>query len=209
MAKGVESWRLFWLLALVTSVAICLGLPLADFHSARGTAPMILRSLRIALPLFLLAFTASSLATLWPNRLTRLLLRNRRYVGLGFAFGMAWHLSFVCYSIFSFGLAESGLTPRGLALDLVGLIFLVLLTTTSFRWPASRLTPANWRRLHKTGVYVIWFVATYIYAHNLRHILPVAAFSALIAAWLLRVAAWVKRRVRHGVPTSGPTETLR
>jgi methionine sulfoxide reductase heme-binding subunit len=198
MAKGVESWRLFWLLALVTSVAICLGLPLADFHSARGTAPMIVRSLRIALPLFLLAFTASSLATLWPNRLTRWLLRNRRYVGLGFAFGMAWHLGFVCYSIFSFGLAASGLTPRGLALDLVGLIFLLLLTMTSFRWPASRLTPVNWRRLHKTGVYVIWFVATYIYSHNLRDILPAAAFSLLITSWLLRVAAWVKRRARQG-----------
>jgi methionine sulfoxide reductase heme-binding subunit len=201
MAKGVESWRLFWLLALTISVAICLGLPLADFQSARGTTVMILRSLRIALPLFLLAFAASSLATLWPNPLTRWLLRNRRYVGLAFAFGMAWHLSFVGYSIFSFGLSASGLTPRGLALDLIGLIFLLLMTVTSFRWSARRLTPANWRRLHKTGVYVIWFVAMYIYAHNLRDILPVVAFSLLIAAWLLRVAAWVNRRVRGPIPT--------
>jgi methionine sulfoxide reductase heme-binding subunit len=107
---------------------------------------------------------------------------------------MAWHLSFVCYSIFSFGLSASGLTPRGLTLDLIGLTFLLLMTVTSFRWSARRLTPANWRRLHKTGVYAIWFVATYIYAHNLRDFLPVVAFSLLIAAWLLRVAAWVSRR---------------
>ena len=202
MAKAVESWRLFWLLALITSVATCLGLPLADFHSARGTAPMILRSLRFALPLFLLAFAASSLATLWPNPLTRWLLRNRRYFGLGFAFGMAWHLSFVGYSIFSFGLSASGLTRRGLALDLVGLAFLLLMTLTSFRWFAHRLTVANWRRLHKTGVYVIWFVATYIYARHLGDAFHVAAFSLLIAAWLLRVAAWVNRRVRGTVPPS-------
>jgi sulfoxide reductase heme-binding subunit YedZ len=209
MAKAVEAWRLFWLLALATSVAICLGLPLADFHSARGTAPMILRSLRIALPLFLLAFTASSLATLWPSQLTRWLLRNRRYVGLGFAFGMAWHFSFVGYSIFSFGLSASGLTARGLTLDLIGLTFLLLMTLTSFRWFARHLTSANWRRLHKTGVYAIWFVATYIYMRHLEDVLHVVAFSLLIAAWLLRVITWLNGRARRSIPTStaGGTST--
>lgn len=199
MVKAVESWRLFWLLALATSVAICLGLPLADFHSARGTAPMILRSVRYALPLFLLAFTASSLATLCPSPLTKWLLRNRRYIGLGFAFAMAWHFSFVGYSIFSFGLSASGLTVRGLALDLVGLIFLVLMTLTSFRWVARRLSSANWRRLHKTGVYVIWFVATYIYLNSLRNgvdVFRVAITGLLIAALVLRVFAWANRRLR-------------
>lgn|ERR1700722_17629821 len=202
MAKAVESWRLFWLLALATSVATCLGLPLADFHSARGTAPMILRSLRVALPLFLLAFTASSLATLWPNELTRWLLRNRRYFGLGFAFGMAWHLSFVGYSIYSFGLSASGLTARGLALDLMGLTFLLLMTLTSFRRSARRLSPENWRRLHKTGVYVIWFVASYIYMRHLQDGLHVVAFGLLIAAWLLRVTVWVNKKGGGPVPTS-------
>jgi sulfoxide reductase heme-binding subunit YedZ len=209
MAKAVESWRLFWLLALIMSVAICLGLPFADFHSARGIHPMIQRSVRYALPLFLLAFTASSLATLWPSRVTRWLLRNRRYVGLGFAFGMAWHFCFVGYSIFSFGLFDSGLTPRGLALDLVGLAFLLVMTLTSFRWSARRLTPASWRRLHKTGVYVIWFVATYIYARHIGDIVHVVASSLLIGACLLRLAAWARRRTRSAVPTSsaGGTST--
>jgi DMSO/TMAO reductase YedYZ heme-binding membrane subunit len=202
MAKAIESWRLFWMLALATSVAICSGLPLADFHSAQGTAPMISRSVRCALPLFLLAFTASSLATLWPNKVTRWLLRNRRYLGLGFAFGMAWHFSFVAYSIFSFGLS---LTPRGLALDLIALFFLVLMTLTSFRWFARRLTAARWRRLHKTGAYAIWFVPTYIYLHSLLpggDVVRVVAFSLFIAAWLLRVFAWVNSKVRGAIPKS-------
>jgi methionine sulfoxide reductase heme-binding subunit len=205
MVKALESWRLFWLLALATSVAICLGLPLADFHSARGTASMILLSVRDALPLFLLAFTASSLATIWPSRLTKWLLRNRRYIGLGFAFGMAWHFSFVGYSIISFGLTESGLNAKSLALDLIALIFLLLMTLTSFRWAARRLTSVEWRRLHRTGIYVIWFVATYIYLGGLRHgadVLHVVAFSLLIAAWLLRVTAWLSRRVRSAMPAS-------
>lgn len=198
--KGaVESWRLFGLLALATSGANCLWLPLTDFHSARGTAPAILRSLRFALPLFLIAFTASSLATLWPSKITGWLLRNRRYIGLGFAFAMAWHFSFVGYSIISFGLSESGLKPRGFLADLIAAGFLFLMTLTSFRGPARRVGPANWRRLHKTGVYVIWFVATYIYLNSLRYggdVIRVGAFSLLIGAWLLRVAAWVKSRAR-------------
>jgi methionine sulfoxide reductase heme-binding subunit len=204
MARAVEAWRLFWLLALVISVATCVWLPLTDFHSARGTAPVILRSVRYALPLFLLAFTASSLATLWPSQLTRWLLRNRRYIGLAFAFAMAWHFSFVGYSLFSFGMDASSISVRALALDLIGFTFLLLLTLTSFRWSARRLTSANWRRLHKTGVYVIWFVATYIYLGSVRHggdLLHVVALSLLIAAWLLRVIVWVIRRVRGSAPT--------
>jgi len=194
MARALESWRLFWLLALALSAANCLGLPFADFHSAGGTNPMIEQSVRYALPLFLLAFTASSLARLWPNQLTRWLLRNRRYVGLGFAFGMAWHLSFVGYSIWSFGLSDSGLTPRGFALDFIGFIFLLLLTLTSFRSLARRLKPTNWRRLHKTGVYVIWFVATYIYVRHVGNAVHVVASILFFAALLLRVTARINSR---------------
>jgi sulfoxide reductase heme-binding subunit YedZ len=199
MPKATESWRLFWLLALSLSAAVCLWLPLTDFHSARGIAPMILRSVRYALPLFLLAFTASSLATLWPSRLTKWLLQNRRYFGLGFAFGMAWHFSFVGYSIFSFGLSASGLTAKALALDLIAFTFLFLMTVTSFRWSARRLSIANWRRLHKVGVYAIWFVATYIYLSNVRHggdVIHVVTLGLLICAWLLRVIAWANHRIR-------------
>jgi len=203
MRRLVESWRLFWLLALLESVAISLGLPSTDFHSGHGLEHIILRSVRCALPLFVLAFTASSLAILWPSRTTRWLLANRRYIGLAFAFAMAWHLSFVAYSIILFG---NQLNARATAADLVGLAFLVLLTLTSFRWGARRLSRANWRRLHKTGVYAIWFLATYIYLGNVRgggDLLHDTGLSLLLAAWLLRVAAWIKQRIRYSaVPQS-------
>ena len=205
MVKALESWRLFWLLTLAASAAVCTQLPYVDFHSARGTAPIILRTVRDALPLFLLAFTASSLATLWPSPTTRWLLRNRRYFGLGFASAMAWHFVFVGYSIAWFGLDASGLTVKALALDLMGFAFLLLLTLTSFKWSARRLSPANWKHLHKAGVYVIWFVATYIYLGSVRHggdILHVAAFGLLSAAWLLRIIAWASTRSRGPVERS-------
>jgi len=197
MLATVGSWRLFWLLAIVESVAISSGLPSADFRSVHGMEPIILHSVRCALPMFILAFTASSLVALWPSRASRWLLSNRRYIGLAFAFAMAWHFSFVGYAIFSFG---NLLNPRATALDLTGLTFLLLMTLTSFRWSARRLGPANWRRLHKTGIYVIWFVATYIYLGTVRRggdPLHYTILGVLLAAWLLRLAAWIKQRARH------------
>jgi methionine sulfoxide reductase heme-binding subunit len=195
MGRAIDSWRLFWLLALFTSVAVSLGLPYTDFHSVRGLEFIILRSVRCALPWFLIAFTASSLAILWPGRVTRWLRANRRYFGLAFAFGMAWHLSFVGFSILRFG---NRLNAKATALDVIGLVFLLLLTLTSFRRFSRHLSPVNWRRLHKTGVYVIWLLATEIYAGIARHgadLLHYLFLGLLIAAWLLRVAAWLKKRL--------------
>jgi DMSO/TMAO reductase YedYZ heme-binding membrane subunit len=191
---------LFWVLAIAISAAIGLGLPATDFHTARGTEGIVLRSVRCALPFFLIAFTASSWATLWPGRFTRWLLANRRYFGLAFAFGMAWHLSFVSYYLTRFHIHFS--TPA-LAADFIGLTFLVALTLTSFRPVARHLSSVNWRRLHKLGVYVIWLLAVYIYQGGARHERDpqdIAALTVLLSCWLLRLAAaakdWQTRRGR-------------
>jgi methionine sulfoxide reductase heme-binding subunit len=202
MGKAIGSWRLFWVLAVAISTLVCLGLPSTDFHSARGMEPIILRSVRCALPLFLVAFAASSLTTLWPSRATRWLLANRRYIGLAFAFAMAWHFSFVAYSIWMFG---NRLNAKATALDVIGLIFLLLLTLTSFRWSKRRLSAATWRRLHKSGVYVIWLLATEILFGIVRHggdRLHDVLLSLFLAAWLLRVAAWMKQRLRYAARDS-------
>jgi methionine sulfoxide reductase heme-binding subunit len=198
MTRHLNSWPLFWVLALAVSVANLLGLSGADFHTARGMSPVILLSVRCALPLFLVAFTASSLATLWRSACTRWLLANRRYIGLAFAFAMIWHFTFVAYTIRSFG---NPLNAKATALDLIGLVFLLLLTLTSFRPFARHLSRPNWRRLHKTGVYAIWLVATAIYFHAVREgwgLFHRVVFALLLAAWGLRVAAWTKKtRPRH------------
>jgi methionine sulfoxide reductase heme-binding subunit len=190
----INSWRLFSLMALATTAATCLGLPFADFRSAHGMEFIIKHSVRCALPSFLLAFTASSVATLWPGPLSRWLLSNRRYFGLAFAYGMALHLAFVGYSVLSFG---NGLNSTVTALDLTGGGFLLAMTLTSFRWAARRLGPANWRRLHKAGAYAIWLLATYIYVSDVRYERDVAhtlVAGVFLAAWVLRVAAWADRR---------------
>lgn len=196
MAKSFESWRLFWTLALTVSTAICLGLPFADFHTWRGTEFIILHAVLCALPFFVVAFTASSLAALWPSRRTRWLLSNRRYFGLAFAFGMAWHLTFVIYATLAFG---NRVSPRDLTIDFVAVSFLLAMTLTSFRRFARRLSLANWRRLHKTGVYTICFAVTFFYLDDIRsHWNPLYFGMAclLLSAWVLRIVAWTRKRKR-------------
>jgi sulfoxide reductase heme-binding subunit YedZ len=157
---------------------------------------IIKHSVRCALPSFLLAFTASSVATLWPGPLSHWLLRNRRYFGLAFAYGMALHFAFVGYSVLFFG---NRLNSTVTALDLTGATFLIAMTLTSFHWLARRLSLANWRRLHKAGAYAIWLLATYIYVSDVRyerdagHALVASVF---LAAWILRI---VSRAAGHGL----------
>ncbi len=120
---------------------------------------------------------------------------------------MTWHFGFVGYSIASFGLSASGLNASAATMDVIALTFLMLMTLTSFSWAARHMTAATWRRLHKTGIYVIWFVATYIYLGNVRHggdLVHDVTLSALVAAYLLRVAAWRKLRARY-VPVPAST----
>jgi DMSO/TMAO reductase YedYZ heme-binding membrane subunit len=188
----MDSWRLFQVLAFVISAAICIALPSTDLQTLHGTEFIVLYSVRCALPFFIAAFTASALAILWPTRSTRWLLSNRRYFGLAFAFGMGWHLTFVAYTTLRFG---NHLNRTATTLDLIGFAFLLALTLTSFRWFAQRLRPASWRRIHKMGVYAIWFLATYIYLVRARgdgDLFDFVALSVLVAAWLLRVAAWTR-----------------
>jgi sulfoxide reductase heme-binding subunit YedZ len=189
----MNSWKLFWSLAAATTAATCLGLPFADFRSPQGMEFIIKHSVRCALPLFLLAFTASSFATLWPGPLSRWLMVNRRYFGLAFAYGMALHFVFVGYSVLCFG---NGLNATVTTFDLTAAGFLLAMTLTSFRWLARRLSLADWKRLHKAGAYAIWLLATYIYVSDVRYerdVVHALVSSVFLAAWILRVAAWASR----------------
>ncbi len=198
MARPLESWRLFSVLVLAVSIANVAVLPSADFHSARGTEMVILHSVLCALPLLFVAFAASSLATLWPGPVSRWILSNRRYVGLAFAFAMAWHLAFVGYSTFVFG---NHVGASDLALDIIGLCFLVAMTLTSFRRVARKLSPADWRRLHKTGIYLLWFLPTYFYLEDYHDnhdpfylVTGCILLSALLARGFALARRWIPSR---------------
>ncbi|MFJ4349760.1 ferric reductase-like transmembrane domain-containing protein [Pseudomonas sp. NPDC089428] len=150
-----SGWKLFAALAgltlLMTAVVLLSSAPGADsLRSAiRATA-------RSSFALFLLAFLASSAATLLPGSGSRRLLRERRYLGLAFAFSHTVHgLLIYRYAQQFPELFWAGRTATSSLPGSVGYLFLLLLTLTSFKAPMRLLGGRAWKALHSTGMWVL------------------------------------------------------
>jgi methionine sulfoxide reductase heme-binding subunit len=158
-------------------------------HAARWTA-------RAALPLFLIAFLASSLLRLWPGEATKMLVRRRRQWGLGFALAHGIHLVALGINVLVFGpsRAPETLVGGGLA---YALIFLMALTSND--WSVKKLGK-GWKRLHLFGIYYIWLIFTISYASRLGSpdtFATGALFTPiLLGALVLRLYARFGRRRR-------------
>lgn len=186
----------FWPIVLAVAVAIFVmnaGLHTdgEDFErwqlASRWTA-------RAGFPFFIIAFVASSLVVLRSGQISRTLMRNRKWWGLAFASAHTVHLyallNFIKVSPIEMNLL--GLLP-GFAL--YGVIY--AMAATSWPW-AYKALGRNWKRLHKTGMYLIWGVFTAAYIGktmdpDLRQAGSILLAVAL-AALALRIMAWRKQR---------------
>lgn len=123
-----------------------------------GTRMLIRATARSSLLIFLAAFTASSLARLWPAPTTRWMIRNRRWLGLGFAFSHLVHLIAILWLFGVYG----GETPPPPMRTIIGggiaYVFIALLAATSWNGAVRALGARNWQRLHKAGVWYIWLI---------------------------------------------------
>ena len=151
---------------------------------------------RVAFPLFLIVYTASSIAYLWPNETIRNAMRNRRQWGLGFALAHGVHLvALVTY------FRVSGQTPATASLALGGPAYILIAAMALTSNNASmRALGVWWKRFHRVGVHWIWLVFTLSYLK--RSVDPqamaqgVALFPFAVAAGIIRLTAWVKRGKR-------------
>ncbi|UKK84052.1 ferric reductase-like transmembrane domain-containing protein [Sphingopyxis sp. BSN-002] len=123
-----------------------------------GTRMLIRATARSSLLIFLAAFAASSLARLWPAPTTRWMIRNRRWLGLGFAFSHLVHLIAILWLFGVYG----GETPPPPMRTIIGggiaYVFIALLAATSWNGAVRALGARNWQRLHKAGVWYIWLI---------------------------------------------------
>lgn len=165
MAKRTDSWtesgRL--LLALMAALLVMSAIVLAVAGTGiDGTRMLIRASARTSLLLFVSAFAASSLMRLWPAPATRWTIRNRRWLGLGFAFSHLVHLIAILW-LFA-GLGDRPLPPMATAIGGgIAYVFIALLAATSFDGAVRKLGARNWRRLHKMGVWYIWAIFLFSY----------------------------------------------
>lgn len=195
------NWRPILLAGALSVLAVAVGWWMGGDHieqaglAARYTA-------RVAFPLFILVYSASSLVTLWPMEWTRSLLRNRRHWGLAFALAHTVHL--VALATF---LSISG-ESRGLVTFVGGgaaYLLLYLMAATS-NAAAMRVLGPWWKRLHSLGIHWLWFVFAFSYFGRLsdpeRFVIGATFFPIALAALALRVAAWMKRRQPRQVVAS-------
>ncbi len=138
-----HGWRLFAVLAVAVLCMTALVLAL-QAQPVEGLRSAIRATARSSFALFLAAFLASSLATLVPGPGTRALLRERRYLGLAFAFSHAVHalLILAYWKLFP----ETFWSGRSVAANIpgsIGYLFILLLTLTSFRTPSPTARPTR------------------------------------------------------------------
>ncbi len=182
-----------FLAVLVSFGAVGLGILLGSdiidqaHVAARWTA-------RAGFPIFILTYSASSLARLWPNDTTKAMLRHRRQWGLGFAFAHTVHL----VALVTF-LKVSGEPPKLLTLVGGGAAYVLLyaMAVTS-NDAAMRALGVWWKRLHRFGIHWLWFVFTFTYFGRIfdpgRMMQGLVLFPICLAALGLRLWAWAKVR---------------
>ena len=197
----VNGWPLFWLLALPMTVFMVTGMQRFDLSTPEGVSQMIQYSVRWAVPFIYLVVASSAMPVLYPSALTRWWSRNRRYIGLVFAVAMAWQGAF----IFIMSNLHSGYYHDEVYLlrdeleGSSGYLFLAAMVFTSFRFGRRLVTSAQWKVLHRSGVYFLWAYPFSVYWWNLNYYGNPAPIDYLfywagLLAFASRIAAWGKRR---------------
>ncbi|HDS1679713.1 TPA: ferric reductase-like transmembrane domain-containing protein [Pseudomonas putida] len=193
-----SGWKLFAALAGLTlcmTAAVLLSYP----PGADGLRSAIRATARSSFALFLLAFLASSLVTFLPGSGSRRLLRERRYVGLAFAFSHTVHgLLIYRYAQQFPELFWAGRTVTTSLPGSIGYLFLLLLTLTSFKAPMRLLGGRAWKALHSTGMWVL----AGVFCLSFYKRIPMGgwyplAFALMFSAMALKLTAKLAQQQRR------------
>ncbi len=203
----LHGWRLFCLLSLLVLSVTALA-PWSQPQWVEALRSAIRVTARTSFALFLATFLASSLASLLPGDFTRGLLRERRFLGLAFAFSHAVHAVLIVLYVKCF--PETFWHGRSTAANIpgsVGYLFIILLTLTSFPYAVKRLGARTWKRLHSTGTWVIAlvFLLSFYKRLPLGSWYPLGfglIFSAIAFKLLAKLAVRLRRGARPALPNA-------
>ncbi|WP_252089250.1 ferric reductase-like transmembrane domain-containing protein [Pseudomonas sp. MWU13-3659] len=197
-----SGWKLFAALAALTLLMTAMVL-IAHPLGSEGLRSAIRATARSSFALFLLTFLASSLVVLLPSDASRRLLRERRYLGLAFAFSHTVHG--VLIYLYAQGYPElfwAGRTALANLPGSLGYLFILLLALTSFKAPMRLLGPRLWKGLHATGT---WLLAG-VFCLSFYKRIPMGggyplAFALMFAAIALKLVAKQVIRLRRTAPS--------
>jgi len=185
-------------LALAIAIAACLA---HGGWTYEGTAAAARLTARDSFLWFVIAWSASALARLWPGGWRTALLRRRRSIGLGFAASHTVHLGALLIAILVFDHGTKLVTVIGGG---IGYLFVFAMAITSNDAAVRRLGPRRWRLLHATGGYVIAGIFAFSYLGRVptNPVLGVPMLTLIGLAATLRVLAWARKRAGRPVATA-------
>jgi methionine sulfoxide reductase heme-binding subunit len=179
----------FVLSVKVLMIAALLGDDFADqlLLAARYTA-------RASFAMFLVTYSASSLLRLWPNAATKLLVRNRRQWGLGFALAHIVHLAaLAAYNVQVLNMPQTQTLLGG---GLAYVLMFVMALTSNDR--SRKALGRWWKRIHSAGIHWLWVIFTFSYFGRLfdpgRAAQGAVLFPLCLAALGLRVWVYLRQR---------------
>jgi methionine sulfoxide reductase heme-binding subunit len=184
------------LVAAIAALVLAIVVPSPD-GLAETSARLIRWTARSSLVLFALAFAARPAHQLFKTPLTKYLLAERKWIGLGFAASHAAHLggiiAFASPDLGGFVRDQSGAT----AFAALTFVVLFAMAFTSIESVKRAMSPQAWKRLHRTGMYMSWLAFTSTYAGRIA-VAPaaIAPTVALLALATIRTIAWLRTRRR-------------
>ncbi|MFJ4347554.1 hypothetical protein [Pseudomonas sp. NPDC089401] len=204
---SLHGWRLFSLLSLFVLIVTALAL-WSQPQWVEALRSAIRTTARTSFALFLLTFLASALAALVPSTFTHGLLRERRFLGLAFAFSHAVHAVLIILYVKLF--PETFWHGRTAAANIpgsIGYLFIILLTITSFPAAVKLLGARVWKGLHSTGTWVIAgvFVLSFYKRIPMGSWYPLGfalIFSAVVFKLLAKLAVRLRRNARTATASS-------
>lgn len=154
-----------------------------------GLRELVRATARASFAVFLVVYVAGPLRRLWPSPASRWLVRNRRHLGLTFAWAHGLHA--LAIGMLATLLGDAFRVPLlttaggGTAYAL-----LAVMTLTSNDRSVRALGPRRWKALHRAGIHVLWLAFAFDWtglAAESPAYLPLAGLAWGAAA--LRLAA--------------------
>ena len=201
--KAINGWNLFWLVSIPMSLIMGVEMAGVDLSSGPGVSHLISFSVRFAVPFIYLVTAASALPVLIPGAFAMWLFRNRKYLGMCFAVAMAWQglFIFLMSNVHRDYYFDEIYLLRDELEGSTGYIFLTAMVLTTFRFGRRHLSQAQWKLLHRSGVYFLWAYPFSVYWWNLAYYpdpqpIDYVFYWAGFLAFASRIAAWGKKRVQ-------------
>jgi len=200
--RHLNGWPfLYWTIG-INAIAVLAYIPTQDLSKPTGILEMIQMTVRITVPFLYMAFVASALYQLWPNFFSRWLLKNRRYVGLGFAASMAWQLLFILMLWVGYWdyYMQEVYNFSSIAFEAPGYLLIFAMSITSFIQVRKKMSKKVWRALHWVCIYFLWFAITLTYYYELAdgrdvQIIDYVYFIAGVTVYIVRLSAYLSQRI--------------